>query len=69
MILDASLLIEAQITNVARLVFLQLHQTQQMAPCLSHIDLANVIHSVVIYRLDYCNSLYIGPPLRLTEKL
>lgn len=31
------------------------------SPC----DLATVIHVVVTYRLDYCNSLYTGLPLRL----
>lgn len=60
---------EAQITKVARLLFFHLCQVRKLASYLSHHDLATVIHVMVTSILDYCDSLCVGPPLRLTQKL
>lgn len=56
MILDASLTMEAEIMNIAKLAFLNHFQPGQLAPYLLHPDLAMVIHVTVSSRLDYCNS-------------
>ena len=66
---DASLSMEAQVTATAQLAFFHLRRIRQLAPYLSRPDLATVIHATVTSRLDYCNSLYAGLPLKLTQKL
>uniref|UniRef100_A0A670J1P8 Reverse transcriptase domain-containing protein n=1 Tax=Podarcis muralis TaxID=64176 RepID=A0A670J1P8_PODMU len=68
-IFDTSLSMEAQITAITKAAFFHLRQAKQLAPYLSRPDLATVIHATVTSRLDYCNSLYMGLPLRLTQKL
>lgn len=65
-ILDASLTMEAQVTRMSRVAFLQLRQVQQLTPSLSCFNIAAVIHSTVTSRLDYYNSFYVRLPLRLT---
>lgn len=69
MVLDTFIWMEAQITNIAKLVFYQLHKVRELAPFLSPSDLATVIHATVSSRVDYCNSLYAGLPLILIWKL
>lgn len=68
-ILDASLTMEAHVTNIARLVFFHLSHTRQLAPFLLCPDLATVIFVMVTFKLDYCNSLYAGLLLRLNRKI
>lgn len=68
MILEAPLLLEAQITNCARLAFFQLCHIRQLAPYLSHPGLAIGTLAMATSRLDYCNLLYLGLALRLTWK-
>lgn len=68
MLLDASLTMEVQLTNVIRLAFFQLCQIRKLAPDLSRPDLVTVIHATVT-RLDYRNSLHAGLPLKLTWKI
>lgn len=43
--------------NVARLMFLQVHQAWHLALYLLCPDLTTVIHVTVTTRLDYCNTL------------
>ena len=68
-IFDASLSMEIQIAKVAHQAFYHSCQAKLLAPYLSSDDLATVIHATVTSRLDYCNSLYAGLPLNLTQKL
>lgn len=68
-ILYASLSLEGPITNVTRLGFLYLFRALQLVPYLPHPDLAIVINATVISRTDNCNLLYVGLPLKMTEKL
>lgn len=69
MVLDASLSMELQITNVVRMVFLQLCQVKQLVPHLSHHDSTTVMHATFTFILDYYNLLCTGLSLRLTRKL
>ena len=41
----------------------------QLRPYLDGGALATLVHALVISRLDHCNTLYMGLPLRLTRKL
>lgn len=67
-ILAPALSMEAQNMNVARHAFLQLLHAWQLDSYLLCSDLATVSHTMVTFRLDYCNTLCVGLPLRLTRK-
>lgn len=69
MILDASLSLETKVTNVARLVLLQLCQIRQLALLQSLSDLTTVIHVMLTSRMDYYDTLYVSLPLRLIWNL
>uniref|UniRef100_R4GAY7 Reverse transcriptase domain-containing protein n=1 Tax=Anolis carolinensis TaxID=28377 RepID=R4GAY7_ANOCA len=68
-ILDSSLSLEPQVSAVARGAFAQLKLVRQLRPYLGKPDLATVVHALVTSRLDYCNALYVGLPLKTVRKL
>uniref|UniRef100_A0A803TC32 Reverse transcriptase domain-containing protein n=1 Tax=Anolis carolinensis TaxID=28377 RepID=A0A803TC32_ANOCA len=68
-ILDSSLSLEPQVSAVARGVFAQLKLVRQLRPYLGKQDFATVVHALVTSRLDYCNALYVGLPLKTVWKL
>ncbi|KAF7243358.1 Collagen alpha-1(XXIV) chain [Varanus komodoensis] len=63
-LLDPELSLEAQVTAVARSAFLQLWLINQLRPYLEYDCLATVTHVLVTSRLDFCNALYVGLPLK-----
>ena len=68
-ILDSQLSMEAQVNSVSRAAVYQLHLVSRPRPYLPTDCLARVGHALVISRLDYCNVLYVGLPLKVTRKL
>ena len=68
-ILDSQLSMEAQVNSVSRAAVYQLHLVRRLRPYLPTDCLARVVHALVISRLDYCNALYMGLPLKVTRKL
>uniref|UniRef100_A0A803SRC4 Reverse transcriptase domain-containing protein n=1 Tax=Anolis carolinensis TaxID=28377 RepID=A0A803SRC4_ANOCA len=68
-LLDSSLTLEAQVSAVAGRAFAQLKLVRQLRPYLVKSDLATVVHALVTSRLDYCNALYVGLPLKTARKL
>ncbi|KAF7243910.1 Nudix hydrolase 20, chloroplastic [Varanus komodoensis] len=64
-LLDPELSLEAQATVVARSAFLQLRLIHQLRPYLEYDCLATVTHALVTSRLDFCNALYLGLPLKM----
>ncbi|XP_062832349.1 uncharacterized protein LOC134297776 [Anolis carolinensis] len=68
-ILDSSLSLEPQVSAVARGAFAQLKLVRQLRPYLGKPDLATVVHALVTSCLDYCNTLYVGLPLKTVRKL
>lgn len=64
MILDTSLSLAAEVTDVARSVFYYL----LLIPYLSPNNLATMIHTMVTSGLNHCYLLYMGLPLDLTPK-
>ncbi|KAF7250425.1 hypothetical protein EYD10_03693 [Varanus komodoensis] len=68
-LLDPELSLEAQVTAVARNAFLQLRLINQLRPYLEYDCLATVIHALVTSRLDFCNALYMGLPLKTVRTL
>ena len=67
-LLDSSLGLDAQVAMVARSAFSQLKLVHQLFPFLEMLDLATVIHASVTSRLDYCNTLFVGLPLKTVQK-
>nr|GFC43941.1 hypothetical protein [Tanacetum cinerariifolium] len=63
------LLLDSQVAAVARGAFAQLRLVRQLRPYLDRADLATVTHALVTSRLDYCNALYVGLPLKTVRKL
>uniref|UniRef100_A0A803SYC2 Reverse transcriptase domain-containing protein n=1 Tax=Anolis carolinensis TaxID=28377 RepID=A0A803SYC2_ANOCA len=68
-LLDSGLTLEAQVSAVAGRAFAQLKLVRQLRPYLEKSDLAMVVHALVTSRLDYCNALYVGLPLKTARKL
>ncbi|XP_060135246.1 uncharacterized protein LOC132592706 [Zootoca vivipara] len=68
-ILDSQLSMEAQVNSVSRAAVFQLHLVRRLRPYLPADCLTRVVHALVISRLDYCNALYVGLPLKVTRKL
>ncbi|KAF7253695.1 hypothetical protein EYD10_00878 [Varanus komodoensis] len=63
-LLDPELSLEAQVTAVARNTFLQLRLIHQLRPYLEYDCLATMTHALVTSRLDFCNVLCVGLPLK-----
>uniref|UniRef100_A0A803TNY3 Reverse transcriptase domain-containing protein n=1 Tax=Anolis carolinensis TaxID=28377 RepID=A0A803TNY3_ANOCA len=68
-LLDSSLALDAQVSAVAGRAFAHLKLVHQLRPYLEKSDLATVVHALVTSRLDYCNALYVGLPLKTARKL
>ncbi|KAF7253666.1 hypothetical protein EYD10_00580 [Varanus komodoensis] len=68
-LLDPELSLEAQVTAVARNAFLQLRLINQLCPYLEYDCLVTVTHALVTSRLDFCNALYVGLPLKTVRTL
>ncbi|KAF7254669.1 Cytoplasmic tyrosine-protein kinase BMX [Varanus komodoensis] len=68
-LLDPELSLEAQVTAVARSASFQLRLIHQLRPYLENDCLAKVTHALVTSRLDFCNALYMGLPLKTVQIL
>ncbi|XP_058052944.1 uncharacterized protein LOC131205078 isoform X2 [Ahaetulla prasina] len=68
-LLDARLSLEEHLTAVARGAFYQVRLIRQLRPFLDRDSLCTVTHALVTSRLDYCNALYMGLPLKSTRRL
>lgn len=67
-ILDTSLSMEAQVMTVTKPIFYHPWLIMQLVPSLSSYGLASKKWSVISGQ-DYCNLLYAGLPMNLTQKL
>ena len=68
-LLDSALSLDVQVSALARSAFSQLKLVHQLHPFLAMSDLATVTHALVTFRLDHCNMLYMGLPLKSVRKL
>uniref|UniRef100_M3XLB1 Reverse transcriptase domain-containing protein n=1 Tax=Latimeria chalumnae TaxID=7897 RepID=M3XLB1_LATCH len=69
MFLDSSLTMERQISSVVSVGFFHLRNIKKLCPILPHESLATLMHAFVSSRIDYCNALYAGLPLKLIRCL
>uniref|UniRef100_H3AF67 Reverse transcriptase domain-containing protein n=1 Tax=Latimeria chalumnae TaxID=7897 RepID=H3AF67_LATCH len=67
--LDSSLTMERQISSVVSVGFFHLRNIKKLCPFLPHDSLATLMHAFVSSRIDYCNALYAGLPLKLIHRL
>uniref|UniRef100_A0A8C6PDW6 Reverse transcriptase domain-containing protein n=1 Tax=Nothobranchius furzeri TaxID=105023 RepID=A0A8C6PDW6_NOTFU len=58
--IDAGLKFDAHINSVIRSSFFHLRRLANIKPMLSRAHLERVLHAFLIYRLNYCKSLYSG---------
>uniref|UniRef100_A0A803TBL4 Reverse transcriptase domain-containing protein n=1 Tax=Anolis carolinensis TaxID=28377 RepID=A0A803TBL4_ANOCA len=68
-LLDSSLSLDAQVSAVAGRAFAQLKLVHQLRLYLEKSGLTTVVHALVTSRMDYCNALYVGLPLKTVRKL
>uniref|UniRef100_M3XGZ6 Reverse transcriptase domain-containing protein n=1 Tax=Latimeria chalumnae TaxID=7897 RepID=M3XGZ6_LATCH len=67
--LDASLTLERQISSVVSSGFFHLRNIRRLRLVLPHDSLSTLMHAFVTSRLDYCNVLYAGLPLKAIRRL
>lgn len=68
-LLDLQLILDGQVTALAKVAFAQLWLMHQLRPYRSLSDQATVVHALVTSCLDYSNALYVRLPLRTVRKL
>lgn len=66
---DPGLLFYVQVVAVVKGTYFHLTGFCQLQPFLDKKDLVMVTHALVTSRLDYCNTLYVRQPLKMTRKL
>ena len=66
---DKHLSMESHIVNVCRCMMFHLRSIATIRPMLTEFATAQLVHSLVTSRLDYCNSLLYGLPDTLLRKL
>ena len=67
--LDNMLNLNLQINNLVSSCYLYLRHIRSICKYITQENCAQLIHSFITSRLDYCNSLYIGLPKNLIAKL
>ena len=60
---------ETQVASVVHTAFFHLWCIARLRPYLDTGVLTTLVHALIISRLDHCNTLYVGLPLRLMRKL
>ena len=68
-IFDSALKLDKQVAQMCRIAWFHLHQISKIKLYLTEDQLKTVIHAYVISRLDQYNSLLLGLPKHLTNKL
>jgi hypothetical protein len=60
---------EQHVRNVCRIAYWQLKNISRLRHFLDRVSLESVVHAFVTSKLDYCNSLLIGLPYSLLNRL
>ena len=67
--LDCTLSLHQHVMNVCRVAYLELRHINSIQNLLSVDAVKTLVCSLVLSRLDYCNSLLVGLPQYLIKKL
>ena len=68
-VFDSTLAMTDHVSNTVRSCFYHLRNLSRIRPCLTDTALVTAIHAFVTSRLDYCNALLSGVPLKLVSRL
>ena len=68
-IIDSDLCFESHIKNVIKIGYYHLRNIVKVLPFLSRADANKLVHAFIFSRLDYCNALLTGLPIRSTRPL
>ena len=60
--LDSELSMKTHINKTVRICFYQLRRLKQVRRTIDHKTAANLVTSLVLTRLDFCNAVYAGLP-------
>ena len=66
--LDSTLSLYQHVMNVCRVAYLELRRINSIRNLLS-VDAVNLVCSLMLSRLDYCNCLLVGLPQYLIKRL
>jgi hypothetical protein len=66
---DSTMKLEVHVKNVCRSAYHQLHSIYRIRRYLTQEATKSVVHAYITSRLDYCNSLLIGLPQHLLNRL
>lgn len=67
-LLDLYHLLKEQVATMARRAFAHLWIVHQLSPYLAWEALLSIAHAFVTSRLNYCNTVYVGLPLKTIRK-
>ena len=67
--LDTAMTLEKQISTTCRTAYMQIRRINSIRQYLTESAAKTIIQMVVVFRLDYCNSLYNGLPVKSIKKL
>ena len=68
-ILDSNLSLEVHICNLIKTINFELHRIARIKPYIPSFCLKTLVSTLILSRLDYCNSLYFGLPDKNMNKL
>ena len=67
--LDSELTLQSQISDVCRISYYHLRRINKIQKYLTKHGVKSLVQALVTGRMDYCNSLYFGLPLKYISKL
>jgi len=67
--LDPSVILKKHISKLVQISFFQQRQLRRVWKCLTNALAADLVHAIVMCRLDYCNSIFHGLSKTLVKHL
>ena len=68
-IFDCNMSFERHVTNISRAAYYHLHSIGRIRRCLEQGHTKQLVHALVVLRIDCCNNLLNGLSVAVVEKL